>query len=316
MNKLVLPQGWKKYFSFAQINHWVLAGLGLILIFSFFSSCSTYRLEKKLDPESKEFLSLVRYIITPQERKIFLNTPPEERKKFIKEFWKKRDPDPETEENEFKEEYLKRIEEANHLFGPNGWLQDRGRVYILLGPPERKEVYPRGYTFYGKPMEIWYYGFFPIVFIDHYWNGNYKLEPLSAYQIAQINKAQMEEKPQVKNKSTVLDFDLKIISKKENQFVLRIEIPYRNIWFKQEGDILTTTLAISLNIINTREEKIWEFQQDYQISIKEKNLTEIIKKPYIIEIPINISESQFFLTIDLENKVDKSKVHKKIKIKL
>jgi len=286
-------------------------------LFSYFlSSCSTYKLEKKLDPESKEFLSLVRYIITPQERKIFLNTPPDERTKFIEEFWKKRDPDPETEENEFKEEYFKRIEEANHLFGSNGWLQDRGRVYILLGPPERKEVYPRGYTFYGKPMEIWYYGFFPIVFIDHYWNGNYKLEALSAYQIAQINKAQMEEKPQVKDKSTVLDFDIKIISQRDDQFIIRIEIPYKNIWFKQEEDKLTTTLEISLKIFNSQEKKIWEFQQAYPISIEEKNLTEIIKKPYIIEIPVNLAKAQLFMTIDLMNTVDKSKVHKKIKIKL
>ena len=306
-----------KKISFSFQPNYIISLCFILILFSYFlSSCSTYRLEKKLDPESKEFLSLVRYIITPQERKIFLNTPPDERTKFIEEFWKKRDPDPETEENEFKEEYFKRIEEANHLFGSNGWLQDRGRVYILLGPPERKEVYPRGYTFYGKPMEIWYYGFFPIVFIDHYWNGNYKLEALSAYQIAQINKAQMEEKPQVKDKSTVLDFDIKIISQREDQFIIRIEIPYKNIWFKQEEDKLTTTLEISLKIFNSQEKKIWEFQQAYPISIEEKNLTEIIKKPYIIEIPVNLAKAQLFMTIDLMNTVDKSKVHKKIKIKL
>ena len=306
-----------KKISFPSQPNYIISLCFILILFSYFlSSCSTYKLEKKLDPESKEFLSLVRYIITPQERKIFLNTPPDERTKFIEEFWKKRDPDPETEENEFKEEYFKRIEEANHLFGSNGWLQDRGRVYILLGPPERKEVYPRGYTFYGKPMEIWYYGFFPIVFIDHYWNGNYKLEALSAYQIAQINKAQMEEKPQVKDKSTVLDFDIKIISQREDQFIIRIEIPYKNIWFKQEEDKLTTTLEISLKIFNSQEKKIWEFQQAYPISIEEKNLTEIIKKPYIIEIPVNLAKAQLFMTIDLMNTVDKSKVHKKIKIKL
>jgi len=306
-----------KKISFSFQPNYIISLCFILILFSYFlSSCSTYKLEKKLDPESKEFLSLVRYIITPQERKIFLNTPPDERTKFIEEFWKKRDPDPETEENEFKEEYFKRIEEANHLFGSNGWLQDRGRVYILLGPPERKEVYPRGYTFYGKPMEIWYYGFFPIVFIDHYWNGNYKLEALSAYQIAQINKAQMEEKPQVKDKSTVLDFDIKIISQRDDQLIIRIEIPYKNIWFKQEEDKLTTTLEISLKIFNSQEKKIWEFQQAYPISIEEKNLTEIIKKPYIIEIPVNLAKAQLFMTIDLMNTVDKSKVHKKIKIKL
>jgi len=133
------------------------SALSLLFFFSFsiFSSCITYKLEKALDPESKEFLSKARYIISKQERKIFLNLPPSEREAFIEEFWKKRDPDPYTEENEFKEQYLARIEMANRLFkggGSPGWLQDRGRIYILFGPPDRRDQYPRGYTFYGKPV--------------------------------------------------------------------------------------------------------------------------------------------------------------------
>jgi len=93
------------------------SALSLLFFFSFsiFSSCITYKLEKALDPESKEFLSKARYIISKQERKIFLNLPPSEREAFIEEFWKKRDPDPYTEENEFKEQYLARIEMANRL---------------------------------------------------------------------------------------------------------------------------------------------------------------------------------------------------------
>ena len=58
----------------------------------------------------------MRYIITRQERKIFLNLIPSERKSFIEEFWEKRDPDPDTEINEFKEVYFELIEEANFLF--------------------------------------------------------------------------------------------------------------------------------------------------------------------------------------------------------
>jgi len=95
-----------------------------------------------------------------------------------------------------------------------------------------------------------------------------------------------------------------------------MDMKFQNIWFKQEEDKLTTTLEISLKIFNSQEKKIWEFQQAYPISIEEKNLTEIIKKPYIIEIPVNLAKAQLFMTIDLMNTVDKSKVHKKIKIKL
>lgn len=59
----------------------------------------------------------------------------------MEEFWKKRDPTPETETNEFKNEYFVRIGEANRFFteaAESGWLQDRGRVDILLGPPTNR----------------------------------------------------------------------------------------------------------------------------------------------------------------------------------
>jgi len=59
----------------------------------------------------------------------------------VEEFWKKRDPTPETETNEFKNEYFVRIGEANRFFteaAEPGWLQDRGRVDILLGPPTNR----------------------------------------------------------------------------------------------------------------------------------------------------------------------------------
>lgn len=65
-----------------------------------------------------EFLSKVRYIINKKERKIFLELPDSEKERFKDEFWERRDPDPETEENEFKMEYFNRIEKANDLFMP------------------------------------------------------------------------------------------------------------------------------------------------------------------------------------------------------
>lgn len=119
-----------------------IALLPLILIsFSlvfFSSSCRLYKLEKKLDPVNAEFLSKVRYIITGKERKIFLELPDSEKERFREEFWKRRDPDLSTEENEFKMEYFNRKEKANEAFvseGKPGWLTDRGRIYILFGPP-------------------------------------------------------------------------------------------------------------------------------------------------------------------------------------
>jgi len=287
-----------------------------LLCFLFLFSCASYKLEKNLDPESKEFLSKVSFIITKQERKIFLSLAPSERENFIEEFWKKRDPDPDTEENEFKEQYFNRIEEANRLFrdgGPQGWLQDRGRIYILLGPPNNREVYPRGYTFYGKPTEIWYYGFYPIVFIDKAWNGNYKLEPLSARHISEINKAQMQIKPKVKAKEVVFDFNLRVKKVKEDEMLVQIEVPYKNIWLAEKENKLETILELSVEIFDSFENKVWAHQKDYPISLKKEDLEEIIGKSYSIKIPVRLEHGNYTLTAELENRTDESRVMKKIK---
>ncbi|UCC40057.1 MAG: GWxTD domain-containing protein [Candidatus Aminicenantes bacterium] len=289
----------------------------LLLFFCFliFISCTSRKLEKNLSPENKEFFSKVRYIITKQERKIFLNLPPSDRKYFIEEFWKKRDPDPYTEENEFKAQYFARIEESNRLFvegATPGWLQDRGRVYILLGPPERRDVYPRGYSFYGKPMEIWFYGFFPIPFIDHSQSGNYKLEPLSARHIAEINRAQMELKPKTGTKNVVFDLNLIIERVKENEALIHIGVPYKNIWFAEKENKLETTLKLSVEIFSSSEKKVWVYQKNYLLSLLEENLEEVMGKEYIIEIPVSLEQGNFTLTAELENKTDESRVRKKI----
>ncbi|RPI98225.1 MAG: GWxTD domain-containing protein [Candidatus Aminicenantes bacterium] len=158
-------------------------------------ACASNRGLKQLDPKSRDFISKVRYTINSEERKAFLALPAEAREPFIEDFWRRRDPTPGTPENEYRTEYYNRIERSNRLFsggGSPGWLQDRGRVYITLGPPDNRITYPRGVTFYGLPTEIWWYGLYTILFIDQYWNDDYRLSPESAGQIAVINQAQRE----------------------------------------------------------------------------------------------------------------------------
>jgi GWxTD domain-containing protein len=95
------------------------------------------------------------YIITPEERAAFKQlSNDEERDNFIEAFWKRRDPTPDTEENEFKEEHYRRIAYANEHFaaGVPGWKTDRGRIYIVYGPPDEIESHPSGGT-YERPME-------------------------------------------------------------------------------------------------------------------------------------------------------------------
>jgi len=115
-------------------NGLLLLSLALFLA----SSCAPPPLATPpLDAPALRFLEQISYIITPQEERIFREIPPEDRGKFIEEFWRRRDPNPETEANEFRQAYYTRMAIADKAFraGIPGWKTDRGRIYILLGPP-------------------------------------------------------------------------------------------------------------------------------------------------------------------------------------
>ena len=113
-------------------------------------------LVKELQTPYKKWLNEdVVYIITDEERAAFkhLNTD-EEREQFIEQFWLRRDPTPDTAENEFKEEHYRRIAYANDHYasGIPGWKTDRGRIYITFGPPDEIESHPSGGS-YERPIE-------------------------------------------------------------------------------------------------------------------------------------------------------------------
>src|SRR5450631_2175783 len=97
----------------------------------------------------------VRWIITDEEKSAFMQlSNDEERDQFIEAFWQRRDPTPDTEENEFKEEHYRRIAYANEHYaaGIPGWKADRGRIYIVFGPADEIESHPSGGS-YERPME-------------------------------------------------------------------------------------------------------------------------------------------------------------------
>ena len=112
------------------------------------------KLEKELATPYKKWLEQeVPYIISDEERAAFLQMQTnEEREQFIEAFWQRRDPTPDTVENEFKEEHYRRIAYANERFasGIPGWKTDRGRIYIIWGPADNIESHPTGGT-YDRP---------------------------------------------------------------------------------------------------------------------------------------------------------------------
>jgi len=162
------------------------------------------RAKEQTDKQKQELKSVyknwleqdVLYIITDEERKAFkaLKTD-EERDQFIEQFWLRRDPDPDTPENEYKEQYYERIQYANEKFasGIPGWKTDRGRIYIMFGKPDEIESHPAGgpyerpsYEGGGStstyPFETWWYRYIEgigsdveIEFVDPSGSGEYRI---------------------------------------------------------------------------------------------------------------------------------------------
>ncbi len=154
-------------------------------------------LEQELLPVYRQWLNgPVSYIITSEERSAFLHLETnEERENFIENFWQRRNPDPESAENTYKEEYYRRIAYTNEHYssGIPGWKTDRGRIYIMWGKPDEVDSHPAGGPYNRPfeegggetstyPFEDWRYRYLPgigenvqIEFVDPSGSGEYHL---------------------------------------------------------------------------------------------------------------------------------------------
>jgi GWxTD domain-containing protein len=197
------------------MSHRTLSRLAVTLLSLTFALPSALPQKKKTDDQSqdpsqrernvkpelkkayKDWLEKdVAYIITDEERKAFKKlVTDDERERFIEEFWRRRDPDPDTDENEFREEYYERIAYANEHFasGIPGWKTDRGRIWIMYGKPDERDTHPSGGAYERTPQEgggstttypfeTWFYRYLPgvgsgieIEFVDPTGSGEYRI---------------------------------------------------------------------------------------------------------------------------------------------
>ena len=113
-------------------------------------------IKNELSPEDKKWLNEdVRWIITDTEARAFKDlSNEEERQQFIETFWQRRNPNPDSPENEFRDEHYARIAYSNEHFaaGKPGWMTDRGHIYIAFGKPDSIDSHPSGGN-YDRPME-------------------------------------------------------------------------------------------------------------------------------------------------------------------
>jgi GWxTD domain-containing protein len=138
--------------------------------------------ESKLDPESEKFIKAARLIMSGMEAKIWKRLPDaESRKEFIQDFWEKRDPDPTTEENEFKTQFEGRVAYANKHFleGGLGMNTDRGRIYIFMGPPDKFEEFLNNTVDSSSRGALLWWSYYDnelaVEFIDEKGDGRYRI---------------------------------------------------------------------------------------------------------------------------------------------
>jgi len=269
------------------------------------------------DPFYDSFFEKASLIMTDEEKEIYKQLPDKQSKEeFIEEFWRIRDPDMSTEENEYKLVFKERIEYANKWFGRwnsrrgregsgdhdryRGWDTDRGRIYIILGPPD--DVYFDGERMFlerhiSKPdartVEQWYYyqyhlRVFFVRSMGGRWVANWRSDLQSFIEEAKLNIVEPGYRDDIESR---LKFEAAF---KENH--IRISIPITRINFEEREDKLHSEFKIIINIyldnkkidlieetrsLNKTEEEILEiddilFEISYEPKLKGKYLFAIV----------------------------------------
>ena len=229
------------------------------------------------------------YIITDVERSAFNGLHnDEEREQFIEEFWGRRDPTPDTEENEFKEEHYRRIAYANEHFssGMPGWKTDRGRIYIVFGPPDEIESHPSGGAYQRTinegggstatfPFERWRYRYLADVgtnveleFVDPTMSGEYHMtiDPNEKDALQKVPGHQPPQPPNLasNNRFTLIELQHNVFKPPRMPEILtsaRSAISYNILPFRVQVNYFPLTEASTLTLISVQlENKDLQFQ--------------------------------------------------------
>lgn len=299
-----------------KVNHLAVVFLGFLALGMI--GCGSSR-KIALDPVSRDFYETVRLIMARQEKAIFNHLPDQEsREEFIKDFWAKRDPDPETEENKFKDEFFRRIQYANERFreGVPGWKTDRGRIYIYLGPPDRFEDRPmlnypgmRGYIIW-----IYYNDIIAVRFIDEKGDGRYALDIsgiygdlLGAIERAKIGYMREED---VFGKKFV-DFDVEY-NKGKKEIV--VSLPITSLVFEEEGGILKTDFEFEFYIYDREGLRNDKFQEKRHFEMPEKEALEL--EELIFTFPYELKPGKYHLDVVIIGGSESGKTRKIFEIKI
>ncbi len=280
---------------------------------------------KEPPPATAEFLSRARYLVSKDEKKELLALPGDQQADFIERFWTRRDTDPATPTNEFKDEYFRRIRLADELFTGEpqpGWLTDRGRTVILYGEPSRRDpaAPPAGKK---RPcLETWHYNDFPVVFSDKNCSGAFvlttdDLDPIRRRNIAVTARSRSLREP----RRLPFDFEIHILKKPIQgnalEGVIQLDMPYSGIWFGAKGETFETAFSVEMELTDSRKVARWKFKNSYPVKLTATELKEKQGDRFEIAVPMTIEggvaelrAGRCQLAIIMENETSKERIRK------
>ncbi|MCX6557221.1 MAG: GWxTD domain-containing protein [Candidatus Aminicenantes bacterium] len=250
----------------------------------------------------ENFFDQVGLIMTKVEIEIFKHLADDQaRDEFIADFWKKRDPTPLSEENEFKEDFSKRVEFANRWFQErgqpgSGWDSERGHVLLMLGFPDQRDQLPMLDNPRAKAAEGWvYYNFaLRLEFIDREGFGKFRLDPWPLELLDAIERVK----------------ELGNSAGKENYFRFKvactpsgllIEIPVKTVVVEERGDDVRSAFALAVDVF-------CDYVKLERLSLTrefvESRAAFTARKSFVIEVPYTFpKKGKYFLDVVVDELV-------------
>ncbi len=278
--------------------------------------------EEKQEAGKDSFFETARFIMTKEEIEIYKHlTDQGAREKYVGEFWKKRDPSPETEENENRDEFEERITYANKWFKEyskgRGWDTQRGRILLQLGFPDRREFGQAedvvrsgrsrdiGVLLSSKPipMEIWdYYNYhLRLVFADP--NDTGKLElvkiPTELAYILEKAKFAIDLRDQARSRQA---FKFNVEYKADH---FEVTIPVKKVSFEEKDGKMQVELGITIYVYRDSK-KVDEIDIPKAFSEEKEKLLQM--KVITFDIPYVVTEKgKYYFDVVIEEKTSGAK---------
>jgi len=220
------------------------------------------------------------------------------------------------------------VDKAGEIFhgeGRPGWLTDRGRIYILFGPPGERMTYPMDAGGYCR--EIWYYGSFPVIFIDEHCSGNFTMTAVNLEHLQELNIAQAYFQKTFTQEKKFFDYDVAIRKKASGgdryEGTIVIDVPYRGLWFIARDGRLGTTLDVQAELKTGSGVTFWSDRKAFEISAEENDLKARREESYRIEFPIVLErdldalrQGKNMLGLTIKNSTEGEELRKAIEFRL